>query len=82
VARSEDYATAQHFVAAGLGVSLVPRLGLSPHVGGLAIRRVRRPEPVRTVVAAVRETSLDQPPVRTLLAALTQPVPVDIPPTP
>ena len=73
VARSEDYTTAQHFVAAGLGVSLIPRLGLSTHLPGLAIRRVRQPEPVRTLYAAVRESSLAQPAVRTLLDALTRP---------
>ena len=73
VARSEDYTTAQHFVAAGLGVSLIPRLGLSTHLPGLAIRRVRHPEPVRTLYAAVRESSLAQPAVRTLLDALTCP---------
>jgi DNA-binding transcriptional LysR family regulator len=72
VARSEDYTTAQHFVAAGLGVSLIPRLGLSTHLPGLAIRKVRNPEPVRTVFAAVRESSLGQPAVRTLLDALTR----------
>ena len=73
VARSEDYATAQHFVAAGLGVALIPRLGLSTHLPGVAIRKVRNPEPVRTIYAAVRESSLAQPAVRTLLDALTRP---------
>lgn len=81
VARSEDYATAQHFVAAGLGVSLIPRLGLSTHVPGLAIRKVRNPEPVRTVIAAVRESSLAQPAVRTLLDALSMPQLPDVPRT-
>ena len=73
VARSEDYTTAQHFVAAGLGVSLIPRLGLSTHLPGLAIRKVHNPVPVRTLYAAVRESSLTQPAVRTLLDALTSP---------
>ena len=73
VARSEDYTTAQHFVAAGLGVSLIPRLGLSTHLPGLAIRKVRHPEPVRTIYAAARESSLVQPALRTLLDALTRP---------
>ncbi|MFF5971239.1 LysR family transcriptional regulator [Streptomyces sp. NPDC012769] len=69
-ARSEDYATAQGFVAAGLGVSLIPRLGLSARHPGVAIRRVRHPEPVRTIHAVVRETSLEHPVLRTLLDAL------------
>ncbi|TDB74741.1 LysR family transcriptional regulator [Micromonospora sp. KC723] len=70
VARSEDYATAQGFVAAGLGVSMIPRLGLGARHPGVAIRPVGHPEPTRTIHAAVRETSLDQPALRTLLDAL------------
>lgn len=70
VARSEDYATAQGFVAAGLGVSLIPRLGLGTRHPGITIRPVRRPEPVRTIYAAVREISLTQPALRTLIDAL------------
>ncbi|MET8832877.1 LysR family transcriptional regulator [Micromonospora sp. NPDC004540] len=70
VAKSEDYATAQGFVAAGLGISLVPRLGLSTRHPGVIIRPVRRPEPVRTIYAAFREISLDQPALRALIDAL------------
>lgn len=70
VAKSEDYATAQGFVAAGLGVSLIPRLGLGTRHPGVAIRRVRRPEPIRTIHAAVREISLAQPALRALIDAL------------
>jgi DNA-binding transcriptional LysR family regulator len=70
VAKSEDYATAQGFVAAGLGVSLIPGLGLGTRHPGVTIRRVRRPEPVRTIYAAVREITLAQPALRALLDAL------------
>ncbi|MEH1096605.1 LysR family transcriptional regulator [Micromonospora sp. CPCC 205739] len=70
VAKSEDYATAQGFVAAGLGISLIPRLGLSTRHPGVTIRPVRRPDPVRTIYAAVREISLDQPALRALIDAL------------
>jgi DNA-binding transcriptional LysR family regulator len=70
VATSEDYATAQGFVAAGLGVGLIPRLGLGARRPGVAVRGVRRPEPVRTICAGVREVTLDQPALRTLLDAL------------
>ncbi|MFI5897007.1 LysR family transcriptional regulator [Actinoplanes sp. NPDC051513] len=71
VARSEDYTTAQGFVAAGLGVSLIPRLGLATRHPGVVIRPVRHPEPVRAVYAAARESSLTQPVVRALIDALT-----------
>ncbi|WP_262285800.1 LysR family transcriptional regulator [Micromonospora sp. MA102] len=70
VAKSEDYATAQGFVAAGLGVSLIPRLGLGTRHPGVTVRSVRRPEPVRTIYAAVREIPLDQPALRALIDAL------------
>ncbi len=73
VAKSEDYATAQGFVAAGLGVSLIPRLGLSALHPGVVVRRVGAPEPVRTIYAAVRESSPPQPALRALLAALQAP---------
>ncbi|HET9140247.1 LysR family transcriptional regulator [Actinophytocola sp.] len=70
VVESEDYATAQGFVAAGLGVSLIPRLGLgSPHPG-VVVRRVTRPEPVRVIQAAVRASALDTPAMTCLLTAL------------
>jgi DNA-binding transcriptional LysR family regulator len=70
VAKSEDYATAQGFVAAGLGVSLIPRLGLSARHPGVVIRQVRHPEPVRTIHAVIRASSSQQPALRTLLEAL------------
>jgi DNA-binding transcriptional LysR family regulator len=70
VATSEDYATAQAFVAAGLGVCLIPRMGLGRHHPGVTVRRVRRPEPVRTIYAAVPEITLAQPALRALLKAL------------
>lgn len=70
VARSEDYATAQGFVAAGLGVSLIPELGLANRHPGVVMRKIRNPEPVRAIQAAVRQTSLGQPALDGLLAAL------------
>ncbi|MFF7178115.1 LysR substrate-binding domain-containing protein [Streptomyces sp. NPDC008121] len=72
VASSEDYATALGFVAAGLGVGLVPRLGAAGRRTGVALRRVRRPEPIRTIHAAVREGTLSQPALRGLLDALEE----------
>lgn len=70
VAKSQDYATAQSFVAAGLGVTLIPRLGLSAGHPGVAVRPVHRPEPVRAIYAAVREGALAQPALGTLIDAL------------
>jgi DNA-binding transcriptional LysR family regulator len=70
VVDSEDYVTAQGFVAAGLGVALVPRLGLGEPRPGVVTREVRGPEPVRAIHAAVRETAPAQPALRALLDAL------------
>jgi DNA-binding transcriptional LysR family regulator len=70
VVESDDYATAQGFVAAGLGVTLIPRLGLGQRHPGVAVRRVRNPEPVRSIYVAVRETTLAQPALAGLVDAL------------
>ncbi|MFJ8886456.1 LysR family transcriptional regulator [Streptomyces sp. NPDC102402] len=71
VVESEDHATAQAFVAAGLGVALIPELGIGTSHPGVAVRRVRNPEPVRSIHAAVRESSpAEQPALRGLLDAL------------
>ncbi|GAB3973499.1 LysR family transcriptional regulator [Actinoallomurus acanthiterrae] len=67
---SADYATAQGFVAAGLGISLIPALGLANRHPGVVVRKVRGPEPVRTIHAAVRKTSLGDPALDGMLTAL------------
>jgi DNA-binding transcriptional LysR family regulator len=68
---SEDYTTSQGFVAAGLGVALIPKLGLDTTHFGVVAKRVRRPEPTREIYAAIRETSADNPAVQAFLAALS-----------
>ncbi|MFD3530628.1 LysR family transcriptional regulator [Streptomyces sp. NPDC058664] len=68
----EEYATAQGFVAAGLGVSLIPLTGLGSRHPNVVVRKVRGPEPVRSIHAAVRESSLTLPAVRGLLTALQE----------
>jgi DNA-binding transcriptional LysR family regulator len=71
VVESEDYVTAQGFVAAGLGVSLIPRLGLGVGVRpGVVVRELRSPEPARSIYAAVRETAPPQPALRSFIAAM------------
>ncbi|MEV6862119.1 LysR family transcriptional regulator [Streptosporangium subroseum] len=70
VVESEDYATAQGFVAAGLGISLIPEMGLASRHPSVVVRKVRRPEPLRVIHAAVRDTSLGQFALGGLLAAL------------
>lgn len=70
VVESDDYPTAQGFVAAGLGVTMVPVLGLGSVHSGVEVRRVRHPEPVRCIYAAVPVNTGDKPLVKDMLAAL------------
>ncbi|MFF1904971.1 LysR family transcriptional regulator [Kitasatospora sp. NPDC058218] len=69
---SEDYPTAQGFVAAGLGVALVPLLGLARRHPGVIVRKVRTPEPARAIHAAVRESAWGQPALARLVTALRE----------
>lgn len=61
---------AQGFVAAGMGVALLPRLGLDVVHPGVVVRSVRNPEPVRRIYVGVREAVADQPATRALLTAM------------
>ncbi|MFG2130547.1 LysR family transcriptional regulator [Streptomyces sp. NPDC048751] len=70
VVESEDYVTAQGFVAAGLGVGLIPRLGLGSRHPGVVVREVVEPEPVRSIYVAVRETAPPQPSLEAFVGAL------------
>ncbi|MGW6272359.1 LysR family transcriptional regulator [Streptomyces sp. NPDC055060] len=70
VVESGDYATAQGFVAAGLGIALVPELGLGAPHSGVVVREVRNPVPLRSIYAAVRGPAPDRPAVGGLLDAL------------
>lgn len=67
-----DYSTAQGFVAAALGISMIPKLGLDTVTSGNVVRPVRRPEPVRRIYAAVPECTADQPATASMLRSLQQ----------
>jgi DNA-binding transcriptional LysR family regulator len=69
---AEDYQTAQGFVAAGLGVGLIPELGLGAPHPGVVVRKIRHPEPVRAIHAAVASHARCHPAVRTLLDAMRE----------
>ena len=49
---SDDYATIQGLVAAGVGVSLIPRLALTRVHSGILVRALEPSSPVRNVIAA------------------------------
>jgi DNA-binding transcriptional LysR family regulator len=70
VVESDDYPTAQGFVAAGLGVAMMPRLGLDTVHSGVVVRPMGNPRPVRSIYAAIAEGVVDQPAVRGMVEAL------------
>lgn len=76
VCRSSDYMFAQSMVAAGVGISLVPRLVLAgthsaaPAVGGTVAVPLRGPAPTRHISAVTARRRWPQPLVRALLQAL------------
>ncbi|MFD9124804.1 LysR family transcriptional regulator [Kitasatospora sp. NPDC059571] len=71
VLRTDDYGVLQGFVAAGIGVALVPRLGLGPARDDLAVRPVDGPPLARRIGVAALRTA-DRAPARALRAALTE----------
>lgn len=71
--RSEDHMTAQGFVAAGLGVGVLPRLGLVNRHPDVVVRPVTGPEPVRSVHALTREAAEGRPALAALLTELRAP---------
>jgi DNA-binding transcriptional LysR family regulator len=70
VVESDDYPTTQGFVAAGLGVTMVPDLGLGSVHPGVEVRRVRHPEPTRCIYAAMPANVANTPLVQDMVAAL------------
>ncbi|WP_031470416.1 LysR family transcriptional regulator [Sciscionella sediminilitoris] len=70
VVEGDDFPTAQGFVAAGLGVTLVPEIALGAVHNGIVVRHVRRPAPVRSIYAVVRDAVADRPAVQEMLRAL------------
>ena len=70
VIESNDYPTAEGFVAAGLGVTIAPRMGLGAHHPGVAVRRLQHPEPSRGIQAAFREACTFSPATGSFIDAL------------
>ena len=69
---ADEYPTAQGFVAAGLGVALVPLLALGAVHPGVVARRLKGEQPVREVWAATRPAIAGQVPVRAMLDDLEE----------
>ncbi|MEU2516764.1 LysR family transcriptional regulator [Streptomyces syringium] len=76
-AATTDFFFAQTLVAAGVGVSLIPRIALDPSVTGAVVIPIDPPRPARYigVATASRHRARPQPHVEALLAALVRAVP-------
>ncbi|WP_433333333.1 LysR family transcriptional regulator [Spirillospora sp. CA-294931] len=73
VVEGHDYATAVAFVAAGLGVTLVPRLALETVPSHGVVRLpVTRPTPTRSVFAVVKEAGHGHPALTAFLDLLRE----------
>jgi DNA-binding transcriptional LysR family regulator len=68
--QADDYPATQGFVAAGLGVALVPMLGLGGVHEGVVVRRIRGQNPVRPICAATRAGLLKDGAVPVMLDTL------------
>jgi DNA-binding transcriptional LysR family regulator len=70
VVESDDYPTAQGFVAAGLGVTMVPTLALGSVHPGVVVRQMTNPRPVRAIYAALSDGVAESPAVHGMVDAL------------
>jgi DNA-binding transcriptional LysR family regulator len=70
VHRTNDFTALMTFVAAGLGVALVPRLAQGHVPDGVAVVPLRGPAPARRVFAATRRGSEARPTIAAVLGAL------------
>ena len=70
VARAEDHHTALAFVAAGVGVTLLPGLAVPESMPGVYSRELVNPSPRRRIVVHVRDGAADTPPVQRALELL------------
>jgi DNA-binding transcriptional LysR family regulator len=74
VARSEDHHTALAFVAAGVGVTILPGLAVPESMAGVDSRELVNPSPRRRIVVHVRDGAADAPPVVRALELLDEAV--------
>ncbi|MGW6054120.1 LysR family transcriptional regulator [Streptomyces sp. NPDC055189] len=66
-----DYFFARSLVAAGIGISLIPSIALTPEIPGLSTVPITSPVPVRHIGAAALSRS-DRPHITTLIHALRE----------
>jgi DNA-binding transcriptional LysR family regulator len=64
---SDDYRAVQAFVAAGLGVAVIPGLAVATTAPGIEVRRLRGAAPVRRISVAHQADRLPSPAVRAMM---------------
>jgi DNA-binding transcriptional LysR family regulator len=69
---SQDHAPAQGFVGGGMGIGLMPLMGLWNRHPDVVPRKVRKPEPIRVICAATRDTAPSQPALQVLVDAVRE----------
>jgi DNA-binding transcriptional LysR family regulator len=74
VARSDDHHTALAFVAAGIGVTMLPALAVPEAMAGVDSRELVNPSPRRRIVVHVRDAAAGSPPVVRALELLDEAV--------
>jgi DNA-binding transcriptional LysR family regulator len=67
---AHDYPTAVAFVGAGIGITVMPRLGAAHLAPDVVAVPVVRPQPVRSLYALVRDGLASSPPLRVAVAEL------------
>lgn len=70
IAEADEFPVTQGYVAAGLGVALVPRLALGAVRGGVVVRRLSPAPRPRHIWLATRPALAEQPAVRRMVEAL------------
>jgi DNA-binding transcriptional LysR family regulator len=71
VVEADEYWPAQGFIAAGLGLALIPTLALGVRHDGVAVRRLHHAcQPERHVLAATRPAISSTVPVQAMMTAL------------
>jgi DNA-binding transcriptional LysR family regulator len=69
---NDDYAAIQGFVAAGVGVALIPQLALQSVRDDIVIREIAEPKPVRHVVSATHANGYRSPATEAMLEILRE----------
>jgi DNA-binding transcriptional LysR family regulator len=67
---NDDYAAIAGFVAAGVGVAMIPDLAATSVRGDIVLRSLGPGGPIRQIVAATRDNSYQSPATKAMLATL------------